>query len=77
MIDIAELAGRAGDNLVLEFKDGHEVRARLVHVDTDEVPQIIYDVLEVVRVGPARYEKVRVGTVASADPRDLNRFRSA
>ena len=76
MIDLDELELHINDEMLLEFEDGHAVRARLISVEKDEPAEIIYDVLEVIEVGPSRFGGVRVGTKAAADPRQLRRASS-
>ena len=76
MVDLTELAKFVGKQILLSFRDGHVVRVKLVHVDAEEPVEIIYDVLQVVQVGPAALAKVKPGQAAAADPRELLKFET-
>ncbi len=65
-MDTTTLRAREGKTGVLRFTDGHTVRARLVHVDSDDRGEIVYDIVEVIDRGPARWAGVRAGTTAAA-----------
>lgn len=70
-MDLSVLPTLVGKVVDLHFKDGHVVRARLVHVDLDAPAEIIYDVLEIVEVGPAKFQWIEPGNVLAVDPSDL------
>ena len=74
MIDLAALVRWVNAELVLHFVDGHVVRGKLIAVDASSQPEILYDVLEVIRVGPDKCANVKPGVTASADPRELSGF---
>jgi hypothetical protein len=69
--DLKHLEGQLG---VLRFTDGHTVKARLVHVDADDRNEVIYDVIEVVAVGQAKWAGVKPGTTAAAARDDVADF---
>ncbi len=71
-MNMQELQPYVGKKVELRFKDGHIVRATLVRVDVDDPQEIIYDIHEVVAVGPNELAKVKPGTVAVADPAMLS-----
>jgi hypothetical protein len=76
VIDVRELAKLVGKVVELEFVDGHAVRAKVVTVDLDEPQEVIYDILEVLATGPAKFAGVKAGTVAAANPSELSVFRA-
>lgn len=71
MIDLQALANGIGRSVELRFVDGHAVRAKLVSVDTDSSTEIIYDIEEIISVGPSEMEAVLPGAVAAARPETL------
>jgi hypothetical protein len=68
MIDITSLPNLVGKVVELRFADGHAARARLVSVDLDAPPEMIYEVIHVIERGPEQLAGVGPGTVAAADP---------
>jgi hypothetical protein len=76
MKDFSELRALSGKPVELRFVDGHVVHAKIVHVDTDEPLEVIYDVIEVMERGPQRLASVRAGTVASARSVELLDWRA-
>ena len=71
-MDLQELQPYVGKKVELHFLDGHVVRATLVRVDVDDPQEIIYDIHEIVAVGPRELAGVKPGTVAAADPAMLS-----
>jgi hypothetical protein len=76
MVDLHELTKCVGRSVELHFVDGHIVRAKLVSVDANEPTEIIYDIQEIIAVGPTELAVVTPGTVAAADPSLLAEVRS-
>lgn len=72
MINLRMLQGWTDHIVDLFFEDGQAVRVKLILVDLD-IPEIIYDILEVLSPGPKKYWGLApgVGTAAAADPREL------
>jgi hypothetical protein len=68
---LERLKQATGKLVVLRFKDGHTVLARVILVDADRPAEVIYDIVKVIRRGPSQWESVRAGTVAAADPSEL------
>jgi hypothetical protein len=59
---------------LLRFTDGHLVRARSVHVDTDDRREVIYDVVDVLDVGPSKWSGTKGGTTATASLDEVDNF---
>jgi len=76
MIDLRALRELAGKAVELEFSDGHVVRAKLIAADEGDPREILYKVIEVVSVGPAKFAAVKPGIVATADPALLKAYRA-
>jgi len=76
MIDLLALRELAGKAVELEFSDGHVVRAKLIAADERDPREILYKVIEVVSVGPAKLAAVKPGTVATADLALLKAYRA-
>jgi len=77
MTDAEKLSQLLGSVVDLEFRDGHVVRAKLVTVDLEVPQEVVYQVLSVSEVGPSKYDLVKPGTFAAADPSELRTFRLA
>lgn len=71
MIDILELKSHLGQLIELRFIDGHRVRAKLISVDGDEEPEVMYRIEEVLAVGPPALARAKPGAVVTADPREI------
>lgn len=71
MTDLQKFEGRFG---VLRFMDGHAVKARLVHVDTDDREEVIYDILEVITPWASELGDVKAGTTAIGSLADIVDF---
>lgn len=69
-----DLAEYEGYEVILRFIDGHVVRGRIVHVDYGDHRDFIYDVLEVIEVGPPEFSTANPGVTAAAPLDDLESF---
>lgn len=69
--DLRRFEGKVG---VLHFADGHAVKARIVHVDSDDRNEVIYDVVEVVTPGRAEWASIPPGTTATAPLAEVTDF---
>jgi hypothetical protein len=72
IIDLRRYEGRVG---LLSFKDGHVVTARIVHVDSDDRNEIIYDVIDVVTPGRAEWASIPPGTTATTPLAEVSSFQ--
>ena len=72
MISLDRLKRNTGRLVELGFKDGHRVLARIIFVNADDPPEILYDVVKVVARGPERWSAVNPGVAASASPHELS-----
>ena len=71
---LESLAQQRGKRVELRFLDGHVVRAKLIAVDFEDPSEIIYEVHQVVRVGPAELAAVYPGKVAAASLQELGDY---
>lgn len=71
MISLDRLKRMTGRLVELRYKDGHCVLARIIFVNADDPPEILYDVVRVVARGPERWDAVREGVAAAASPHEL------
>jgi len=73
VVDLEQFVACQGHKVQLEFTDGHTVIGRLLGVYGDD-DQVVYDVIEVLRVGPSQYAGVKSGTSAMAKLSDVESF---
>ena len=69
------LARQRGKRVELRFLDGHVVRAKLIAVEFEEPSEIIYEVHQVLNVGPSELAAVYPGKVAAASLDALGDFQ--
>jgi pimeloyl-ACP methyl ester carboxylesterase len=74
-IRLGELAHQRGQTVRLSFRDGHVIVAKVIDVDFEQPAEIIYEVHEVMEVGPTHLAAVRPGRVAAAPLEQLKDFR--
>lgn len=72
---ISDLRRHEGKFGVLCFNDGHKVKMRIVHVDLEDRKEVIYDVIDVLTSGPAKWKDITPGTTAAAPLADLTDFQ--
>lgn len=70
--NLPQYEGKTG---LLCFGDGHEVQARIVHVDAQDRNEVIYDVVEAVKSGRSEWASIRLGTTATAPLIEVADFR--
>jgi len=70
--NLQQYEGKTG---LLCFSDGHEVQARIVHVDAEDRNEVIYDVVQVVKPGRSEWASIRPGTTATAPLGEVAQFR--
>lgn len=76
-IRLQELSHLRGREVTLAFRDGHVVQAKVVSVDFEEPPEIIYEVHAVMEVGPPHLADVKPGRVAAAPLEEIRDFSLA
>jgi len=65
-MNIEDLRASEGHTAILRFRDGHVVKARLLHVDTTDRSEVVYDVIEVIHPGPEGMSHIVPGATLSA-----------